>query len=49
MFFEEWESGLESMGCRGLENECVQAIEKKGLAGGRSSKLEGEFTDQYSV
>ncbi len=56
MFFKECASGFGSMGCGSVENKCVQAIEKTGVADlrecaevVRGSKREAEFTDEYNV
>jgi hypothetical protein len=48
MFSKECGSGLESRGGN-TENGSVQAVERKGFAGGRVSKMEGEFTDEHSI
>jgi hypothetical protein len=48
MFFEVCGSNVESMGCRVAGNECVQAVEKKGVREGGFSKRRGEFTYEYS-
>jgi hypothetical protein len=49
MFSKECGSGLESRGCGNTENGSVQKVERKGFAGGRVSKMEGEFTDEHSM
>jgi hypothetical protein len=48
MFFEECASGCKLRGCGGVENKCVQAVEKKGVKEGVCSKRRGEFTYECS-
>jgi hypothetical protein len=49
MFFEVCVSNCGLRGCGEAGNECVQAVEKKGVRWGCFSKRRGEFTDEYSV
>lgn len=49
IFLKECGSGLESACCGNMENGSVQAAERKGFAGGRTSKLVGKFTKQDNM
>jgi len=49
IFLKECGSGLESACCGNTENGSVQAVETKGFAGGRTSKLVGKFTKQDNM
>jgi hypothetical protein len=49
MFFEERESGFESVSCGMAENKSVQAIENAGFNERVYSKREGDFIYEYSL